>query len=215
MGSSTRKIFIVGPNRFQNEILAAFIDKETSYACLVAHHLEDVPSPAGTSVEKKTLVLLDCMNLDSKVLHCLLQRKARKHLKNSSLALFNLGKGLGVEKVALTCGVRGLFYDEDPGDSLHKGIRTIFEGELWVTRKTMTECLSENGPADSFENLPSSLTVREGEILSLLAMGATNVAIADQLCISPHTVKTHIYNIFKKIDVPNRMQAALWAAKNL
>ncbi|MDX2479891.1 MAG: helix-turn-helix transcriptional regulator [Desulfuromusa sp.] len=35
------------------------------------------------------------------------------------------------------------------------------------------------------------------------------------MCISMHTVKTHIYNIFRKIGVPSRTQAALWAAKNL
>ena len=59
------------------------------------------------------------------------------------------------------------------------------------------------------------LTHREIEILSLLAVGAKNEEIADKLYISTNTVKTHIYNIFKKINVTNRLQAALWAAKNL
>jgi DNA-binding CsgD family transcriptional regulator len=49
----------------------------------------------------------------------------------------------------------------------------------------------------------------------MVVSGATNEEIAARICISPHTVKTHIYNIFKKIKVPNRLQAALWAAKNL
>ena len=59
------------------------------------------------------------------------------------------------------------------------------------------------------------LTSREMEILAMISMGAKNEEIAEKLCISPNTVKTHIYNIFKKIGVPNRLQAALWAAKNL
>jgi LuxR family transcriptional regulator of csgAB operon len=61
----------------------------------------------------------------------------------------------------------------------------------------------------------AGLTPREVEILAMVAVGAKNEEIAEKLHISPHTVKTHIYNIFKKIDVPNRLQAALWAASNL
>jgi DNA-binding CsgD family transcriptional regulator len=61
----------------------------------------------------------------------------------------------------------------------------------------------------------NALTPRQVEIVALVAVGATNDEIADRLRISPHTVKTHLYQVFKKINVPNRMQAALWAAKNL
>ena len=62
---------------------------------------------------------------------------------------------------------------------------------------------------------PILLTPREIEILGMIALGASNTEIAEKLFISPNTVKTHIYNLFKKINVTNRLQAAFWAAKNL
>ncbi len=61
----------------------------------------------------------------------------------------------------------------------------------------------------------AQLTPREREILELIARGASNRQIADGLYISTHTVKTHLHNIFQKIDVTGRLQAALWAAKYL
>jgi len=59
------------------------------------------------------------------------------------------------------------------------------------------------------------LTHREIEILSLVAIGAKNEEIADKLFVSPHTIKTHLYNIYKKLFVSNRLQATLWATKHL
>ena len=59
------------------------------------------------------------------------------------------------------------------------------------------------------------LTRREMEILDVLASGAKNEEIANKLFISPHTVRTHLYTIYRKIQVSNRLQAVLWASKNL
>ena len=59
------------------------------------------------------------------------------------------------------------------------------------------------------------LTSRERDILCGLSRGLTNAKIADTHCLSPHTVKTHIYRIFKKIKVENRLMAAHWAAQHL
>ncbi len=80
----------------------------------------------------------------------------------------------------------------------------------------MTKCILEGSGQDkSSKSGSEDLTERQIQILALVAVGATNDEIADKLCISPHTVKTHLYRIFKNINVPNRVQASLWAAKNL
>ena len=60
------------------------------------------------------------------------------------------------------------------------------------------------------------LTDREKEVLGLVANGATNNEISEALCISPHTVKSHVIHIFNKLGVNDRTQAAVLAAqKNL
>ena len=87
-----------------------------------------------------------------------------------------------------------------------RGAAFSFQGEADFAYETEKE---ESCP------LNVQLTPREREILEQIAQGASNRQIADGLYISPHTVKTHLHNIFQKIDVTGRLQAALWAAKHL
>jgi LuxR family transcriptional regulator of csgAB operon len=112
--------------------------------------------------------------------------------------------------------VRGFLYEEDPLDWLKEGILAVLDGEIWLSRKMFLQCLLEGRTTDyPYKERISSLTAREAEVLALVATWASNQEIAERLCISSHTVKTHLYNIFKKIDVSDRRQAALWALKNL
>jgi DNA-binding CsgD family transcriptional regulator/ArsR family metal-binding transcriptional regulator len=62
--------------------------------------------------------------------------------------------------------------------------------------------------------LPSPLTKREIQVLRLVARGATNKQISNDLNISEHTVKSHILHIFNKLGVNDRTQASVWAASN-
>ncbi|MBS7329740.1 MAG: response regulator transcription factor, partial [Lachnospiraceae bacterium] len=59
-----------------------------------------------------------------------------------------------------------------------------------------------------------TLTTREIEVLKLVVVGGSNKDIADKLGISERTIKNHISNIFKKINVSDRTQAAVFAIKN-
>ncbi|THB75272.1 MAG: hypothetical protein D3926_20490 [Desulfobacteraceae bacterium] len=64
------------------------------------------------------------------------------------------------------------------------------------------------------QELPSPLSRREVQVLQMLALGSTNMEIAHALHISPHTVKSHINNIFNKLAVNSRTQASVWATQN-
>jgi DNA-binding NarL/FixJ family response regulator len=97
-----------------------------------------------------------------------------------------------------------------------KGVRAVLDGELWLSREIMIKCILEGtNESEPSRRRTEDLTQRQTEILAQVAVGASNDEIAERLCISSHTVKTHLYHIFKKINVPNRLQAALWAAKHL
>jgi DNA-binding NarL/FixJ family response regulator len=100
-----------------------------------------------------------------------------------------------------------------------KGVKAMLDNELWFSREAMSAFLlgKQNRPVEPVpaEEDLGELSQREKEILLMLAAGATNKDIAERLFLSLNTIKSHIYNIYKKIDVPNRLQASLWAAKHL
>ena len=222
IGKSTGKdavskadVLIVGPLKLQNELMAWYLNQSTGLGCLSCKDL-DVGSISSITDSKPALVLLDCLGsnlsqLKSKI-GIITQSGKNSHL----IALFNVSAGQFVGNDLVNWGVRGLFYNDDPLTHLSKGVLAVLRGEFWFSRETLVKYLMDSRNTDGIkETSNSNLTSRETEILVMLASGVSNAQIANLLNISPHTVKTHIYNIYSKINVPNRLQAALWAAKNL
>ena len=212
---SKKTIQIVSARKLQCDLMAHYLTVSTGVICKIAS------DPGAISVnpqepENATLVLLDCPERDPVKYFMALAVTGKRVLSKCLVALFNVRPGLGIEERAVSWGIRGFFYETDSVDQMMKGIQTLFKGEMWLSRDIMAKCiLSQRSAGESSKKDVIFLTQRELEILSMVVSGATNEEIAARICISPHTVKTHIYNIFKKINVPNRLQAALWAAKNL
>jgi LuxR family transcriptional regulator of csgAB operon len=214
--STNRFIYIVGSGKLQNELMAFFLDQQTGMKCLTGEDLHSIQGMVDDSEGEQSLVLLDCQGKSLERLLGELEACGPEFLSRVFVALFNVDPRLRIEQEALVRGARGFFYEQDSLDRFPKGVDTILDGELWVSREIMCKCILKQKRQNSFfKRDATGLTPRETEILAMVAVGAKNEEIAEKLCISPHTVKTHIYNIFKKIDVPNRLQAALWAANNL
>ncbi len=107
-------------------------------------------------------------------------------------------------------------YSDDHAEDLVNGICTINTGEIWISRRILAEFVQDDSCSrGSLEPNGHSLSEREIELLRALSVGASNEVVANRMCISPHTVKSHLYNIFQKINVDNRIQAVLWAQDNL
>ncbi len=117
---------------------------------------------------------------------------------------------------AIRLGADGyLLKDMEPEDTL-KSIREAAEGKLVVSER-LTRLLASALRAEA--KAPSSaeeaeLTSREEEILKLIAKGLSNKHIAKDLFISPATVKVHVKNILKKLQLNSRVEAAVWYLKH-
>lgn len=114
-------------------------------------------------------------------------------------------------------GADGYMVKDSDADTLIKAIREVKDGRSYIqpsVAKMVAEGLNSDDEVSSRLKKIKSLTKREYEVLTLIAEGLNNKDIADKLFISEKTVKNHVSNIFKKIGVNDRIQAAIFAYKN-
>ena len=211
---SGHTIYIIGSYLFHNETLAFALESKTAAQCLCVNSIADVPD-SPTEEHHKELLLCDLCDKNLNEFISDLLPSVENISDSRTVAMFNVRQGLGIEERCMNHGVRGVFYENDSVNVFLKGISAISSGELWFSRGAMTKYILEEKDNITSLKVRSILTQREIEIISLVAVGSKNDEIADKLCVSPHTIKTHLYNIYKKIDVSNRLQATLWAANNL
>ena len=115
---------------------------------------------------------------------------------------------------AVDIGVNGYVLKDSESAELKKAIFTVAEGETYIQPSLIpalnAKMIETNKDAEKIK----SLTKRELDVLKLLAVGMFNKEVGKRLEISERTVKNHVSNIFKKLGVTDRTQAAVFAIRN-
>ncbi len=117
-------------------------------------------------------------------------------------------------------GIHGYVLKDSGSDILIAAIRSVYNGETYIQPNMATQLVHKiqyKQKTDLIETTAGEmegLTKRELEVLTLIAEGLLNKEIGYELCISEKTVKNHVSNIFRKLNVNDRTQAAVYAIKN-
>lgn len=139
----------------------------------------------------------------------------REKKKNIKVLILTIHNEVEYLVRAVEIGVDGYVLKDSDSQVLKKAIFSINKGDTFI-QPELTPMLKERLEEKSanLNYYDDALTRREIEVLKLLAEGLFNKEIAYMLDISEKTVKNHVSNIFKKINVSDRTQAAVYAIKN-
>ena len=156
--------------------------------------LLDINMPVNNGLQ--TLEKIKKMNLDVKVILLTVHNEVDYLLK------------------AIEVGADGYVLKDSGSAELINAIEIVMGGESYIQPDMIPMLNSKMISRNSDKGKVKALTKRELEVLVLVSEGMFNKEIADKLSISERTVKNHISSIFKKIDVADRTQAAVFAIRN-
>jgi DNA-binding NarL/FixJ family response regulator len=197
-------IQVVGPRKLENDLLVSFIRQETDAECF-ASDFDEIEGFIGSATQEPSrLFLIDYR--EPRLREILEQASFNgtcSFLARRLIALFDSGKSKDTAdriRREIACGI---LYGCDSATVLLNRICRLF-GEGGTSENGLTECEEASGETTS------PLTWRELQLLMLMTEGLQNREIASRIGISTHTVRTHLYNSFNKINARNRLEANAW-----
>ena len=141
-------------------------------------------------------------------------QEIRKQKMNIKVLVLTIHNEVEYLLRAVDIGINGYILKDSESSVLKKAIFAVHNGETYIQPSLSPLLNSKMIDRDVDKEKIKSLTRRELDVLKLLAEGLFNKEIAFKLDISERTVKNHVSNIFKKIDVADRTQAAVFAIRN-
>ncbi len=141
-------------------------------------------------------------------------KNIRSHKMNVKVLVLTVHNEVEYLMKAIDIGVEGYILKDSESSELKNAIYEICKGESYIQPNLIPLLNAKKIEKSEDSDKIHELTKRELEVLTLLAVGMYNKEIAEKLDISERTVKNHISNLFKKIGVTDRTQAAVFAIRN-
>jgi NarL family two-component system response regulator LiaR len=202
-----RTIGIISRRPLFSHALSALIsihhDAETVWEIQGASELRAVP------LEKRAVDVV-VIDVGSNVVDRVAVASVREQQPDARILLICDAPSDDVVLEALLAGAQGCLSQASDVKSVFAALQALKHGEVWadarITAAALSSALERRAAAHIKER---DLSTREWEVLSVLATGKRNQAIADELCISVQTVKRHVYSIYRKLNVLSRLEASL------
>lgn len=159
------------------------------------------------------LVLLDIYMPDGDGLQA--ARVIRKSWPETAIVILTSSEQDEHLQEAFQLGVAGYLLKNLDASELFDLLSGVTRGELVVTRAMAARLLKQTFRHSSTPEIKTeALTEREIEVLRLVAQGESNPKIAEHLCVTVNTIKTHLKNILSKLQLENRTQVATYAVQS-
>ena len=151
------------------------------------------------------LVILDISMPNLRGLEAI--REIKKLYPRVKIVVLTMHRKKEFIRQALVDGADGFLLKEDPGGQLIRAMEAVRKGEKFLSPLISGDLIS----LALAEEQTDQLTIREREVLKLLAEGKKNQEVADILFISPNTVRRHRYNIMEKLNLKNTAELVKYA----
>lgn len=216
------EINVVCNNTFTKKGLLLFTEK--SKKLHIKNFSHNIPSfiKNNTAVKGEIVLICGSCNFDNFDETVKMIIKLKLILSNTAIVVFNHNLDDFQQIELIKCGVSGFLDNTLSDERTEELLLKAVNGEVLAPRSIISKALKDlsveysqkdNTSEIELKNGELYLTTREQEILKCVARGLKNKEIADHLFISEKTVKTHMNNIFRKLDVDNRLQAINMAYK--
>jgi DNA-binding NarL/FixJ family response regulator len=205
------RVLLIQKDHLLREGLRALLEREPEITVVAAiDSFRDAVSI--TAREKPDLLLIDVDRNGKEdgleMLGTLLQEISRTPI------LVLAGQSNNINEVSgrvAKLGASGLVLKQQSPELLNKAIRKVLEGEVWFDRASLSRIVREKIEPAVAEEKTSSLTVREREVIGLVAEGLKNKQIGERLFITQSTVTHHLGSIFSKLKVSDRTELLIYA----
>lgn len=204
------RVLVVDDHALFREGLRLLLEREPDI-CVVGEAAGGTEALAQPETPTPDVVLLDLLMPDVSGLDIL--PKLREKYPEASILIVTGVLEPKFIAAALSGGARGYLAKTTPPPTLVKAIRAVHGGEIWAERRILTMFL--DGLLKQVNGLrrpilgQEQLTAREHEIVQWVIQGMRNREIAGRLQISEKTVKTHLSNVFRKLNVNRRVELLL------
>jgi len=209
MHASAIRVLVADNSRFHAQLLVGVLSRDPDFQ-VFSSDLDAASLVAASTTQRVDVFILSAIADDDAQRGFRTLEELRQTYPNTrAVMLLDCSKPQCVLE-AFRAGARAIFDHQESADVLCQCIRKVHDGQVWVNNEQMALALDALASTPKVRAVDGNgmnlLSRREAQVVNCLAEGLSNREIAEHLGLSQHTIKNHLFRIFDKLGVSNRIE---------